>query len=296
VSNTAIDSAASISFILAEAAKKIAEQTDLTYSHPALEARLLLQFVVDKNRAWLMAHADESLSVKHQAHFARLLEERLFGKPIAFILGTQDFWDLSLKVADCTLIPRQDTESLVEIALSLPLSNDANVLDLGTGTGAIALALAKENPKWTVTGLDRVQGAVELAIENAVLNQLEVSFLQSDWFSKLSSADFGSYDLIVTNPPYVEANSEYLKQGDLRFEPLSALVAEEDGLADIRKIISQATLYLCNKGYLLIEHGFQQHEAVQALLCEAGYTQVKSFEDYNNLPRVTLGCWLNESN
>ncbi|MFT4653501.1 MAG: release factor glutamine methyltransferase [Kangiellaceae bacterium] len=289
--NVAINAAASIQVILADAAKQISAQAELTFSHPALESRFLLQFVVDKNHAWLIAHADECLSAEQFMRFYKLLNERLTGKPIAFILGTQDFWSLSLKVADCTLIPRQDTELLVEIALSLSLKDSANVLDLGTGTGAIALALAKENPNWSVTGLDRVQGAVELATENAVLNHLKVNFLQSDWFSQLSTTHLSSYDLIVTNPPYVEADSDYLTQGDLRFEPLCALVAADDGLADIRTIIEQSTQYLRINGYLLIEHGHTQSEAVQALLCAVGFSQVKSFEDYNKIPRVTLACW-----
>lgn len=289
--NVAIKPTASIQVILADAAKQISAQAELIFSHPALESRFLLQFVVDKDHAWLITHADECLSAEQFMGFYKLLNERLTGKPIAFILGTQDFWNLSLKVADCTLIPRQDTELLVEIALSLSLRGSANVLDLGTGTGAIALALAKENPNWTVTGLDKVQGAVELATENAALNHLKVNFFQSDWFSQLSTLHLSSYDLIVTNPPYVEADSHYLVQGDLRFEPLSALVAADDGLADIRTIIKQSTQYLRINGYLLIEHGHTQSEAVQALLYAAGFSQVEPFDDYNNIPRVTLACW-----
>lgn len=290
--NTFLNAASSIHAILTQAAKQIAAQADLTFSHPELESRLLLQFVLSKNRAWLMAHSDQSLTQEQRLTFSNLLKERLTGKPIAFILGTQDFWNLTLKVADCTLIPRQDTETLIEVALSLPLTGTATALDLGTGTGAIALSLAKENPNWTVTGVDRVAEAVELANENALLNGLKVNFLQSDWFSALSPDATSRFDLIITNPPYVDANSEYLNQGDLRFEPLSALVAAEDGLADIRKIIMQSTQYLAKNGYLLIEHGHKQSAAIQALLCEAGFSEVKSVEDYNNIPRVTLACLL----
>ena len=244
----------------------------------------------------MITHAKDTLESQipneQVKHFVQLLNQRLSGKPIAFILGTQSFWSLTLKVSNCTLIPRQDTETLVETVLSLALPNTATVLDLGTGTGAIALALAKENPQWLVTGLDTVKEAVVLAKENAKLNDLNVTFLESDWFSALNIADCSNrFDLIVTNPPYVEEDSAYIMQGDLRFEPLSALVSGKDGLDDIRLIINQSKEYLNKAAYLVIEHGERQHENVQALLCEAGFTEVKSIEDLNNIPRITLGRW-----
>lgn len=261
------------------------KRADLPHSSPDLEARLLFQAALGTNHVWLIAHNDHVVSKKEQVQFCELLMQRLAGKPIAFILGTQAFWTLNLKVSPCTLIPRQDTEVLVETALALDLPANSSVLDLGTGTGAIALALAKEMPSWQVSGVDKIAQAVDLARENARDNHLQVSFEQSDWFSNVA----GKYDLIVTNPPYVEPESEYLKKGDLRFEPLSALVADDNGLADIKMIIEAARMYLNKGAHLLIEHGFGQSEAVQALLCDAGFGDVKSMKDYNNLPRVSLG-------
>ena len=279
---------ASIKEILSGAASAIKSEVELTYSHPELEARLLLEFVLEKNHAWLITHNNEVIEGVCLNRYLDLLNQRLTGKPIAYILGTQAFWDLNLKVNASTLIPRQDTECLIETVLTLPLANNARTLDLGTGTGAIALALAKENPNWTVIGLDKVPEAVELAKENAILNQLKVDFLQSDWFSALTNKQ-EKFDLIVSNPPYVEANSDYLQQGDLRFEPLSALVSGDDGLADIRMIIQAAPTFLNHNAYLVFEHGHTQSLAIQTLLCEAGFVGVKSCNDYNNLPRVTYG-------
>lgn len=286
----------SIKALLDWAKNCIENQADLTFQAPALEARLLFTHVTNKNQAWMMTHADDCidsvLSKSEVKQFVELIEQRLKGKPIAFILGTQSFWSLNLKVSDCTLIPRQDTETLVETVLSLPLDNSVRALDLGTGTGAIALALAKEKPEWLVTGVDMIADAVVLAKENAELNNLRVNFLQSNWFNELNKNE-GRFDLIVSNPPYVESGSEYLSQGDLRFEPLSALVSGDDGLDDIRLIINQSKDYLKDFAYLVIEHGENQHKNVQALLCEGGFTEVKSIEDLNHIPRITLGCWRN---
>lgn len=274
----------------------ISQQHDLTFQSPALEARLLFTHVTGKSHSWMITYASDPLEIllKNDEinHFVDAVNQRLSGKPIAFILGTQAFWSLTLKVSDCTLIPRQDTETLIETVLSLALPNKAKVLDLGTGTGAIALALAKENPQWQVSGVDSVKDAVVLAKENAKLNDISATFLQSDWFSALSQSNTDSrFDLIVTNPPYIEQDSEYILQGDLRFEPISALVSGKDGLDDIRLIIKQSKDYLNSCAYLVIEHGSHQYKNVQALLCDAGFTEVKSIEDLNHIPRITLGRW-----
>jgi release factor glutamine methyltransferase len=286
----------SVQSLLDWAKDLIACQEDLSYQSPSFEARLLFSFASDKSHTWIVSHASERvlehLSDPQVECFTQVVNDRLRGKPIAFILGTQDFWSLSLKVSDCTLIPRQDTEVLVETVLQLVLPEKACVLDLGTGTGAIAIALAKEKPKWQVTGIDKVEQAVELARENSRLNAAPVQFLQSDWFEALKTQKEPlRFDVIVTNPPYVEQDSEYIKQGDLRFEPLSALVSGKDGLDDIRYIIKQSTQHLSNQGYLLIEHSDKQFENVQSLLCDAGFTDVKSVLDINQNHRVTLGKW-----
>lgn len=271
--------------LLTQAETKIAEQTDLSFSAPALEARLLFEFVSGKAHSWQIVYADQILSPDTVIEFQSVLAKRLAGMPIAFIIGTQDFWSLNLAVDSCTLIPRQDTESLVEAALHLPLPDSAEVVDLGTGTGAIALALAKERPLWTVMGVDYIEQAVALAKRNAQRNRLDVEFLQSDWFSSIKDRQF---HLIVTNPPYVETDSAYLQQGDLRFEPMSALCSGEDGLDDIRIIIEQAFDCLFSGGYLVIEHGFSQAQIISELLHAKGYVQIATKTDYNGLSRVTL--------
>ncbi|WP_371195249.1 peptide chain release factor N(5)-glutamine methyltransferase [Glaciecola sp. SC05] len=275
----------SVAELLKQAESQIRRQKSLSYSAPALEARLLFEHASGKNHSWQIAHGEETVTTDLRKDFCSLLSQRLSGVPIAFIIGTQDFWSLTLAVSDCTLIPRQDTESLVEAALSLALPETAKVIDLGTGTGAIALALAKERPKWQVIGVDFVPAAVELAKQNAQRNQLSVAFLQSNWLEAVKHLQF---DLIVSNPPYVESGSEYLQQGDLRFEPDSALSSGEDGLDDIRCIIEQAYDCLLPNGYLVIEHGYTQSEAINDLLSAKGFLQITTKTDYNGQPRVTL--------
>lgn len=276
--------------------RQIATQEGLCFQSPKLEARLLFSHISHKSHSWIMTYGaslvSEKLSEAQIQAYLNCLKQRLMGQPIAFILGTQEFWTLTLKVSDCTLIPRQDTESLVEAALDLPLNNTANVLDLGTGTGAVALSLAKEKPDWQVLGLDKIEAAVELARENARLNNVDVAFLRSNWFSALDCAKLEhNFDLIVSNPPYVEADSDYLKHGDLRFEPLSALVSGKDGLDDIRKIITQSIAFLNNKAFLAIEHGQGQANAVQSLFRDAGFSSVQSKRDINEIERITMGQW-----
>jgi release factor glutamine methyltransferase len=296
-----------INALLRESAGLIASSPNLSFQSPTFEARLLFEFACGQSHAWLIAHGDTPLadvvdsavtnavnSVINSTdieYFKKCVKQRIDGKPLAFIIGTQDFWTLTLEVSDCTLIPRQDSEILVETAITLPLTDDAKVLDLGTGTGAIALAIAKERATWSVIGLDRIEAAVNLAQNNAKRNQVNATFLTSNWFDVFVSDTSAKFDLIVSNPPYVEQDSDYLKQGDLRFEPLSALISGLDGLDDIRHIVSQATDYLSVNGYLIIEHGHEQGESVNRLLIDAGFTQVVTKKDLNNLPRITLGCW-----
>lgn len=257
-----------------------------------LEARLLLQHAMSKGYAYLVMHNNIEVSDDVVQQYESFVQARLSGKPLAYIIGYQEFWSLNLLVAPCTLIPRQDTEVLVEAVLDLPIPITANVVDLGTGTGAIALALAKEKPSWQVLGLDRIPAAVDLARSNAQRNSVKATFVESNWFSALN-AEQVSYDLIVTNPPYVESNSDYLQQGDLRFEPSSALSSGVDGLDDITYIVSQAPQYLNKDGWLVIEHGFEQYERVKALMHEQGFSNILLIKDYNNLPRVTMGQYAN---
>jgi len=253
-----------------------------------LDAELLLAFVLEKPRSYLYTWPDKTVTEAQVAAFMTLLERRQRGEPVAYLLGRQGFWTLDLQVAEHTLIPRADTELLVESALQLAdASSTLKVLDLGTGTGALALALASERPLWAVTGVDRIESAVALAQNNQRQLQLaNVEFLSSHWFSALTAQ---RYDLIVSNPPYIADNDPHLQQGDVRFEPLSALVSGPDGLDDIRLIIAQAPSYLTANGWLLLEHGFDQASAVRELLQQAGFIDVSSQRDLSGHQRISLG-------
>lgn len=254
----------------------------------SLEAQLLLMHVLNVDRAWLIAHANETITPAQQAAFTDYCARRLHGEPIAYIVGSREFFGLPLSVTQATLIPRPDTETLVEAALNR-LQAKHRVLDLGTGSGAIALAIAKHAPTAAVTAVDASLAALNVAKQNAKnLGLPQVVFVHSDWFSALSGQVF---DLIVSNPPYIEADDPHLQQGDLRFEPLTALAAGSDGLADLRTIIAQAGAHLQPGGWLLLEHGYQQAMAVRSLLQAAGFVGVQSLTDLAENDRVSLGQW-----
>lgn len=254
---------------------------------PRLDAELLLAAALGKPRSYLRTWPERELDVDQLGLFRSHLQRRRQGEPVAYILGHQGFWSLDLEVAPHTLIPRPDTELLVESALALLPATPLAALDLGTGTGAIALALASERPGWQVTGVDRVEDAVALAERNRQRLQLgNVRFLHSHWFSALAGQRFG---LILSNPPYIRADDRHLDQGDVRFEPSSALVAGADGLDDIRAIIQAAPQYLLAGGWLLLEHGFDQAEAVRELLATAGFSEAHSRRDLGGHERISLG-------
>ncbi len=268
----------------------IEHQVNLTFNAPTIEASIFVEQALDKTSLQLIMQSDELLCENAKKRLSTMLSQRIGGFPVAYIVGHQPFWTLNLRVSEHTLIPRADSELVVETAIALPLVKDANVLDLGTGTGAIALAIKSERPQWSVAGCDFKSEIVELADANACLNQLKVEFFLSDWFSTVPATE--RFDLIVSNPPYVEAGSVWLQQGDVRFEPDSALTSGVDGLDDIRHIISSAAHFLTADGYLLLEHGHEQAEMIQGLLYGAGYKDVKTKKDLNGVERTTLGRWM----
>ncbi len=259
-----------------------------TSDSPKVDAEVLLLDVVKQSSAWLIAHNSDLVTLEDTESYLSLVERRFKGEPIAYMLGYKEFWSLRLKVNQHVLIPRADTETLVEQALlKLDKQNEYNVLDLGTGSGAIALAIAKERPLAKVVAVDSQSGALEVAKTNAQTNQIKnVSFIQSDWFDDIPAIKF---DLIASNPPYVEENDPHLEQGDLRFEPNTALIGGGDGLDDIKKIISMAPSFLKSDAHLLLEHGFDQHKLVEKLMLDAGFIEIENTRDINDLPRCTTG-------
>lgn len=257
---------------------------------PSLDAAVLLCHALGKPRSFLLTWPDKILDASQLEQFDTILNRRLTGEPVAYIVGEREFWSLPLDVAPSTLIPRPDTERLVEVALDKALGSQGDILDLGTGTGAIALALASELPERKVWGVDLKEEARQLASSNA--NKLNISnceFRAGSWFDPIDTGT--QFALIVSNPPYIEENDPHLSQGDVRFEPLSALVAQDKGLADIKHISTLARQYLQVGGWLMFEHGYDQGTAVRELLASLGYDQVETFKDYGNNDRVTIGMW-----
>ncbi len=256
-----------------------------------LDAELLLCESLCCERSYLFTWPEKTLRPEQLAKFQGLMSRRLTGVPVAHILGCRDFWDLQLAVDDSTLIPRPDTETLVEEALALFPDGVQRVLDLGTGTGAIALALASEWPKSNVLGVDKNPDAVLLATKNKQANRINnASFQQSSWFECLPDGE--TFQLIVSNPPYIDQGDPHLSQGDVRFEPLSALVADEHGIADLRFIVEQSPRYLHEGGYVILEHGFQQAAQVRELFSARGFCSVGSRRDMAGHERITFACWL----
>ncbi|WAH57966.1 peptide chain release factor N(5)-glutamine methyltransferase [Pseudomonas silvicola] len=252
-----------------------------------LDIELLLAAALGKNRSYLHTWPERIVTTEAAATFDDYLQRRRQGEPVAYILGQQGFWKLDLEVAPHTLIPRPETELLVETALELLPATPAKVLDLGTGTGAIALALASERGGWQVTAVDRVAEAVALAERNRERLRLgNVRVLESHWYGALAGERF---QMIISNPPYIRAADPHLVAGDVRFEPTSALVAGADGLDDLRTIIAQAPAHLAAGGWLLLEHGYDQAAAVRELLAKHDFEQIESREDLGGHERITLG-------
>lgn len=266
----------------------VLEQAQKLYSHSRLETEILLCHLLQKNRAYLFAHPETPLTLDQEKAYLGLIKQRAQGRPIAYLTRTREFWSLSLKVNEHTLIPRHETEGLVELALDkIPNKPGTQVLDLGTGSGALALALAKERPKWHIFACDASKKALEIAKENAQnLEISNVTFYHSHWFSQLPAIH---YEAIVSNPPYLAKDDPHLQQGDLRFEPLNALISGQDGLADLQYIIEHSDRYLVPKGLLLLEHAYDQRKMVHALLKAKGYSHIQCWQDMQGHDRVSAG-------
>jgi release factor glutamine methyltransferase len=256
-----------------------------------IDAQVLLAFVLGRNRAWLVAHATDMLDTADASAFAALARRRRNGEPVAYLTGQREFFGLSLAVDPSVLIPRPETETLVECALrKLAPQQPSRVLDLGTGTGAIALAIAHGRPHARVVAVDLSEAALAVARENARrLALTTIEFVHGDWFDAVPAGD--RYDLIASNPPYVAAGDPHLGEGDVRFEPAAALVAGSDGLDALRTIIAAAGSHLAPGGWLVVEHGHDQATAVRDLLEGAGFASLERHRDRSGIPRVAAGRW-----
>jgi release factor glutamine methyltransferase len=279
--------AATVASLLDGATARIAAALGLAHRDARLDARVLAAQVLGVDAAWLIAHDTDPLSDTHVTAFESLLAQRLEGVPIAYLVGAREFYGRPFLVSPDVLIPRPDTELLVERALACtPPDQAMAVLDLGTGSGCIAITLALERPLARVTAVDRSPAALAIAQRNANLLNVRVEFSTSDWFAALAGRRF---DLIVSNPPYIAAADPHLARGDVRFEPLSALAAGQDGLDDLRRLTRAACAHLKPGGVLLLEHGYDQSDAVQALLWESGIRHPQSWADLSGILRVSGG-------
>jgi len=267
--------------------KSATEQLLNLTESPRLDAEVLLAHSLQKNRTWLVTWPDKALIDTDINQFNELLQRRISGEPIAHITGTREFWSLPLAVTTDTLIPRPDTELIIEKILEIySASSDISLADLGTGSGAIALALASERPHWKITATDQSTSALQIAKQNAHnLNLDNITFKLGDWFEPLED---DSFDVVVSNPPYIPMADPHLTQGDARFDPVSALASGDDGLDDIRLITAQAGRHLKTRGKLFIEHGYDQKSKVLDIFTKNGFIEIQQAHDIANNPRLTF--------
>ncbi len=253
-----------------------------------LDARVLLQAALGVSHAYLAAHPEQAVSGEPLARYLALAARRAAGEPVPYLTGAREFFSLEFKVTPAVLIPRPETELLVELALErIPQDASCRVLDLGSGSGCIAISIARHRPQARVTATDRARDALDIAAENArALGVTNIGFEQGDWFAAIGSARF---DVIVSNPPYIAEGDPHLARGDVRFEPVAALTAGADGLACIRDIVGGAGAHLAAGGWLLFEHGWDQAEPCRALLQAAGFSAIRSWQDVAGIERVSGG-------
>lgn len=282
---------ASIEALLQDAQAQLRKNSgnkNTAIEQPRLEAEILLAHVLGETRTFLRTWPERTTTQKHNRAFQALLARRQQGEPIAHLTGERDFWDMSLHVSAHTLIPRPETETLVELALAkIPSDARWKIADLGTGSGAIALAIARERPHCEITATDLSPAALAVAQDNATrLRVSNITFAEGRWCIALGDSRF---EMIVSNPPYIHPADPHLQQGDLRFEPPGALQSGPDGLADIRTICAEARQHLRAPGWLLLEHGYDQGSAVPAILHDLGYQQIQTKKDLAQQDRVSLG-------
>ncbi|ENU80210.1 protein-(glutamine-N5) methyltransferase, release factor-specific [Acinetobacter sp. ANC 3789] len=274
---------------------KIAEALNLRGdpdSYERQEAMWLLEHIVQVGALELKFRLEQSLTEAQTQQYLAGLQRLEQGEPLAYVTGSQPFWTLDLKVTSDTLVPRPDTEILVDTVLNLELSEQCSMVDLGTGTGAIALALASERPRWQVLATDIYLPTLQVAQENAQRHQLQqVRFACGAWFDAIPAQKF---DLIVSNPPYIDPEDVHLQQ--LGAEPQRALIAQQKGLADLKIIIDQAVNWLNPQGWVVLEHGYDQGVAVRGIFLQAGFSQIRTVQDYGKNDRVTLAQWGNKKN
>lgn len=276
----------SVTALLDQAYQQLAAVSDSAL----LDAEVLLCHCLHKNRSFIRAWPEHQLTDQQAAEFLALIAQRQQGVPVAYLTGEREFWSRSFKVNPDVLIPRPDSELLIELSLDLlPTTQASKIIDLGTGSGILGITLAAERPRSKVIACDLSPTALRTAQDNAQQLQIDnVRFLASNWFSAITDRDF---DLVISNPPYIDQHDPHLQQGDVRFEPDSALISAENGLQDIRLLADQARQHLKPGGYLLIEHGYDQQTAVQALFKRFNYQQITTHPDYAGNPRVTSGQW-----
>lgn len=269
-----------------QASSILADSSDSAH----LDAEVILCHVLDKPRSHLRAWPEKQLAEQHQTEFSTLIKQRHQGMPVAYITGTKEFWSRDFKVNSDVLIPRPDTELLIELSLNILLDIPrAHIVDLGTGSGIIAITLAAERPDIKVIAADLSFAALNIAKQNSAMHQTKsVQFIHSSWFDNIPASKF---DLVISNPPYIDGKDPHLSQGDVRFEPNSALIADNLGLKDINDIADHSRHYLNDKGTLLIEHGYDQEVSVQAIFNSFGYQQIKTHHDLSGNPRVTTAQW-----
>ncbi len=262
---------------------------------PQFEAELLLSYLLDRNRSYLIAFPEKALSSSMIEAYRQLLMRRAAGEPFAYISGEKEFYGLQLTVNEETLIPRDDTEAIVEAALErIPITVESafSLLDLGTGSGAIALAIKKYRPDIEVTAVDYYPQTLKVAAQNAQRNNLDIEFIESNWFSSLPKA---SYNLILSNPPYIDPIDPHLDGDGVKYEPKRALIAENRGLSDLFYLIDNAPFYFKDAGWLLLEHGYDQSQILQQRMAQKGYQSIETLQDYGGNDRVTLGFYSSTS-